>query len=92
MWVSIIHGQSFIEANYVPSFRYEMMMKCWESSPKERPSFNALYKEVTKFIERVAGYLDVGYNPFTKRNALLRKGTVKDNEKYYTHYKATELW
>ena len=70
-------SHSLTGANYSPC-RYEIMMKCWESSPKERPSFGALYKEVTRFIERVAGYLDVGYNPFTevkKEKCVVEEGS-----------------
>ena len=47
------------------------MVKCWEKSPKDRPSFSEIYKEVTKFIERAAGYLDISFNPFTKEQGDL---------------------
>lgn len=45
--------------------RFSVMIKCWEGSPKDRPSFSNIYKEVSKLIERVAGYLDIEFNPFT---------------------------
>ena len=56
-----------------------MMMKCWESSPKERPSFSDIYKDVTRVIARIAGYLDVGYNPFTGQEK--EKCAVEDENK-----------
>ena len=44
---------------------YEMMMQCWKMSPEDRPTFKELYSSVSKFIERIAGYLEIGFNPFT---------------------------
>ena len=41
------------------------MFKCWNSDPKERPSFSALVNSISGFAEKTAGYLDVSYyNPF----------------------------
>ena len=41
------------------------MLKCWNSDPKERPSFSALVNFISGFAEKTAGYLDVSnYNPF----------------------------
>ena len=40
------------------------MMKCWKASPKERPPFSEIDKDLSVFTERVAGYLDMGFNPF----------------------------
>ena len=54
------------------------MMKCWESSPKERPLFSEIYKDVTRIIGRIAGYLDVGYNPFTAKQ---KEKSVSKDEK-----------
>ena len=45
--------------------RYGIMRKCWEMSPEDRPSFKELTKTISKYIERVAGYLEIGFNPFT---------------------------
>ena len=44
--------------------RYETMKKCWEMKPEKRPTFSELYANITKYIERIAGYLDLGFNPF----------------------------
>ena len=42
-----------------------MMLRCWESMPDKRPSFKTLYTDTSKFIEGIAGYLEMGFNPFT---------------------------
>ena len=45
-------------------YRYSIMVKCWNSDPKERPSFSALVNSISGFAEKTAGYLDVSnYNP-----------------------------
>ena len=41
------------------------MRKCWEKLPCDRPSFKELYSNISKYIERTAGYLELGYNPFS---------------------------
>ena len=33
--------------------------------PEDRPTFQELYLNISSFIESMAGYLQVGYNPFT---------------------------
>ena len=43
---------------------YVMMRKCWETSPDDRPTFKELYTNANKCIERIAGYLEMGFNPF----------------------------
>ena len=66
-----------------------MMRQCWEKSPHDRPTFKELYSTVSKYIERVAGYLDMGFNPFSGRegaatgmesNEGKREGEDKDVE------------
>ena len=34
-------------------------------SPEQRPSFKEISLTLSKSIERVAGYLEIGFNPFT---------------------------
>ena len=46
-----------------------MMLQCWESAPDNRPYFKTLYTNTSKFIEGLAGYLDVGFNPFATTTA-----------------------
>ena len=41
-----------------------MMKKCWEMAPEDRPAFKQLYKNTSIYIERIAGYLELGFNPF----------------------------
>ena len=40
------------------------MMKCWDIVPEKRPCFKELYMITSKHIERIAGYLEMGFNPF----------------------------
>ena len=41
------------------------MMKCWIKAPEDRPTFNELYCTVSQCVESLAGYMQVGFNPFT---------------------------
>ena len=41
------------------------MKRCWEKAPNDRPTFKELYSSVSKYIEHIAGYLDMGFNPFS---------------------------
>ena len=43
---------------------YQIMMKCWEAAPDDRPSFKELHKVTSKYTEHIAGYLELGFNPF----------------------------
>ena len=43
------------------------MKKCWEKNPENRPTFKELYTDISIYIEHIAGYLQLGYNPFTPR-------------------------
>ena len=40
------------------------MRKCWEALPDDRPTFKELCTNTNKYIERIAGYLEMGFNPF----------------------------
>ena len=54
---------------------YAMMIECWEQVPHDRPTFKALYSKISKYIEHVASYLELGYNPFS-----VGRGASKDNK------------
>ena len=41
-----------------------MMKKCWEIVPDDRLAFKQLYKNTSIYIEHIAGYLELGFNPF----------------------------
>ena len=45
-------------------------MRCWKMSPEDRPTFKEICCSVSKFIERIAGYLEIGFNPFTGGGAV----------------------
>ena len=46
------------------------MMICWSEEPDERPSFSEISKLVDNRMGAVAGYLDVGYNPFICNDSM----------------------
>ena len=56
-------------------------MQCWKMSPEDRPTFKEIYSSVSKFIERVAGYLEIGFNPFTGGGAVEGGGEGEEEEK-----------
>ena len=36
------------------------MLKCWELAPQTRPTFSLLIQSLSKFLENIVGYTDVG--------------------------------
>ena len=54
-------------------------MQCWKMSPEDRPTFKEICSSVSKIIERVAGYLEIGFNPFTGGGAV--EGGEAEDEK-----------
>ena len=46
------------------------MMICWSEEPEERPSFSEISKLVDNRMGAIAGYLDVGYNPFICNSSM----------------------
>ena len=53
-----------------------IMQKCWELSPKNRPTFRELHSNISKYISCIAGYLEMGFNPFIGGTGL--KSTVRN--------------
>ena len=39
--------------------RFQFMLKCWELDPETRPTFSMLVKSLSKFLDSMAGYMDV---------------------------------
>ena len=56
-----------------------VMRNCWEMSPNDRPSFKELHKATSEYIEHIAGYLGLGYNPFAGVRML--RSTIKLDNK-----------
>ena len=50
-----------------------MMKKCWETMPNDRPTFKELRKNTSKYIEHIAGYLEMGFNPFAGGASVHKK-------------------
>ena len=40
------------------TYRYDIMLKCWQANPDERPPFSTLVVLVSTDLERQAGYLE----------------------------------
>ena len=53
-------------------------MDCWKMSPEERPTFKDICCIVSNFIEHIAGYMDIGFNPFS--NVERGDGGKEDNK------------
>ena len=47
--------------------------------PDDRPSFKDLYTNVSKYIEHIAGYLEIEFNPFAGTEMV--KTTTEETEK-----------
>ena len=47
--------------------------------PDDRPSFKDLYTNVSKYIEHIAGYLEIEFNPFAGTEMV--KTTTEEREK-----------
>ena len=56
-----------------------MMMKCWETVPDNRPTFKELCKNTNTYIEHIAGYLEMGFNPFAGGERV-KSAVEKDGE------------
>ena len=50
-------GPCMAEYSYFVS-RFDLIAQCWNTSPKERPSFEKLVLEIDTFLENVAGYIE----------------------------------
>ena len=59
---------------------YVMMMKCWQLAPDDRPSFKEIYKSTSTYIENMAGYLELGCNPFTGLSSIVEQPEEKEIE------------
>lgn len=44
---------------YLNTLRYELMKSCWQLDPKLRPSFASINTLLDKYLEELAGYMNV---------------------------------
>ena len=56
------------------------MRHCWKMAPEERPTFAELGFTISKLIEHIAGYLQMGYNPFTWGMGKEEEDKVEEEE------------
>ena len=54
------------------------MIKCWEFEAENRPSFQELHKNMSRYSERIAGYLDMS-SPFTRSEWSTTYGEVEED-------------
>ena len=66
MYAIIILNLSFFH-------RYELMSKCWDCEPENRPSFKYLCKCTSNYAEGIGGYLEMSFS-------LGQKGASPINE------------
>ena len=57
-----------------------MMKKCWEMAPQNRPTFKELHSSISKYIESIAGYLELGFNPFVMKDGSNVGGGMEGGE------------
>ena len=55
-------------------------MQCWQMESKDRPIFREIHRTILNFIECDAGYLQLGFNPFTdgEEGDDGKEGTMND--------------
>ena len=41
------------------SYRYDIVLACWEANPDNRPAFSELVCTISTLLEGVAGYLSI---------------------------------
>lgn len=44
---------------YGITYRYSIILECWQEDPDERPTFSHLVSSISSQLESMAGYLDV---------------------------------
>jgi hypothetical protein len=73
-WVllrEILCGKRLEKPKYAPNFLSEMMTKCWQKEPSDRPTFSQLADVIEKQIESVVGFNYLNFNGAD--NGLIRE-------------------
>ena len=50
---------------YDHCFRYDLMVKCWNKRPVNRPRFSELVSEISTSLDGMAGYMELSIEPLT---------------------------
>ena len=45
------------------------MIQCWEYRAEDRPTFKKVLGKISNYVEGIAGYLEVNFNPFKERGS-----------------------
>ena len=77
---STLSSLEIVASSFILS--YHIMRQCWQTVPEDRPKFSELYVIISKFIEHIAGYLQVGYNPFKQvgKKKAVEEGESEEDE------------
>ena len=52
-----------VSSVFVTLLSYEMMMRCWEKRPVDRPTFQNLNRDISAYVEQLADYLELEFSP-----------------------------
>jgi hypothetical protein len=69
----IQNGHRMEKPKYSPNFFGEIMKKCWQLDPKERPTFYQLAAMVEKYIESLVGFDYFNMNEPTGESELIEE-------------------
>ena len=65
------------------SHRYDLMMKCWNKSPANRPHFSELVSEISTSLEGMAGYMELSTEPLTADLTIEEKCMEEESDVEY---------
>ena len=56
------------------------MIKCWESDPEKRPSFDYLLKCTSSYVMKMDGYMEMNFAPAHMISAATNGDYLKDKK------------
>ena len=56
------------------------MVRCWEFDLAGRPTFSTIYSQTTSYLERIAGYLELNFNPFEGREYSILTNPMEEED------------
>ena len=78
----VTNGYRMTKPQDCPDEVYDLMMKCWDKNPKNRPSFEVLYKEIYKLWGKLK-HLESKQNQVTEHEQMNVRTVMKDEETEY---------
>ena len=52
---------------------YILMERCWEMEPENRPTFEKIYNDITAYLERESGYLEMSLTTVEPNRAAVEE-------------------